>query len=372
MTKHKLIGIIFPLVLLFCTFLPIVSHRVNAESSKTTMKEQYKIWRSYRVVMDCINDSFSLSDETLDKDARIIGSIFTSRSVGTGNLYNQYIGLDGDSINCQVLSDMNAVLKNLGYSGVRDFGYKLSEGSSGDIKKSKVEDILKNKVTSSGSRLALNEQPDFQYWFANQVYRDKSNGCDGVLNKDPGRETTNKNGPFYYVSSEANKPPEEFAYANYNKPKGGAIEGIDNYMTRDSVFADDKPSCDNISGWMAGKTGKARADAYAKFAANNTAEQSEIQKNESGDDGGQSCESNNSGAISWLLCGLVGAIDDVLWGGDGTGGLVAVVDGLLSIENKYYQTPEMKEIWSSFKNLATLALVVVGLVMIIGQALSKD
>lgn len=84
------------------------------------------------------------------------------------------------------------------------------------------------------------------------------------------------------------------------------------------------------------------------------------------------CESENTQVLDWILCGTINAIDKVLVGKDGTGGLFGEVDDLLNISSQKYDNPKLKESWSYFRNIASLALVVIGLVMVVGQALSKE
>lgn len=97
-----------------------------------------------------------------------------------------------------------------------------------------------------------------------------------------------------------------------------------------------------------------------------------------GGDGGDaeeappSCESENPDGLDWLLCGVVNFIDKMLIGKDGTGGLLGEVDDLLNISDQYYSDDRLEQAWSYFRNIASLALVLVGLIMVIGQALSKE
>lgn len=78
------------------------------------------------------------------------------------------------------------------------------------------------------------------------------------------------------------------------------------------------------------------------------------------------CESRNSIAVSWLLCGVLDAVDNTITS------LASVANELLTVRPGIYNNESIKEAWSYFRNLASLLLVVIGLVMVIGQALGRD
>lgn len=80
-----------------------------------------------------------------------------------------------------------------------------------------------------------------------------------------------------------------------------------------------------------------------------------------------SCEDSFSGVINWLLCGMIEAIDS------GVNGMQGVVDNLLSLDGTTIASnTQLYTLWSYFRNIASLLLVVVALVMIIGQSLGKS
>ncbi len=78
------------------------------------------------------------------------------------------------------------------------------------------------------------------------------------------------------------------------------------------------------------------------------------------------CESKNFGVLNWLLCGALDAADKTITG------LSDAANELLNINNQYYNSKELKQTWSYFKNLATFLLIVVGLAMVVGQAVNKE
>lgn len=83
-------------------------------------------------------------------------------------------------------------------------------------------------------------------------------------------------------------------------------------------------------------------------------------------DQGPTCEANFSISMSWLVCALLGFIDD------GLRSLEDQVSELLTLQNSDYNNPELRQAWSYFRNIASALLVVIGLVMVIGQAVGRD
>lgn len=84
------------------------------------------------------------------------------------------------------------------------------------------------------------------------------------------------------------------------------------------------------------------------------------------EDGPPSCEEKNPGiSLSWFLCSVINFFDNTVQG------LTNVVDDLLQIDAAYYTDANLKTAWSYFRNIASFLLIVIGLVMIIGQAITK-
>ena len=69
---------------------------------------------------------------------------------------------------------------------------------------------------------------------------------------------------------------------------------------------------------------------------------------------------------NFLICWVIDFIDEQ------ANNWIEKVDELLSVGSNEYNSPELQQAWSYFRNMASLLLVVIGLVMIIGQAISKE
>lgn len=80
-----------------------------------------------------------------------------------------------------------------------------------------------------------------------------------------------------------------------------------------------------------------------------------------------SCEEANEGVIlSWFLCSVMNFFDNTI---DGLNN--AVVD-LLDVDPGYYSDERLQKSWAYFRNVASFMLIIIGLVMIIGQAVTKE
>jgi hypothetical protein len=79
-----------------------------------------------------------------------------------------------------------------------------------------------------------------------------------------------------------------------------------------------------------------------------------------------SCESENAGVIlSWFLCAVINFFDNMVQT------MGNVVDDLLQVNREYYTNDQLRKSWAYFRNIASFMLIIIGLVMIIGQAVTK-
>lgn len=77
-----------------------------------------------------------------------------------------------------------------------------------------------------------------------------------------------------------------------------------------------------------------------------------------------SCDSENSiFSLGWMLCGLLNFFDSTVTS------LGNAADSLLAIPSEYYSNDGLYATWSYFRAIATVLLLAVGLIMVIGQAL---
>lgn len=80
----------------------------------------------------------------------------------------------------------------------------------------------------------------------------------------------------------------------------------------------------------------------------------------------KTCESTGSTILNWIFCGVIDAVDKAVSGVDG------VVNNMLSLDTEAVANNEgLHTLWSYFRNIASLLLVVVALVMIIAQSMGS-
>jgi len=80
-----------------------------------------------------------------------------------------------------------------------------------------------------------------------------------------------------------------------------------------------------------------------------------------------SCEEENPGiSLSWFICSVINFFDNTILG------LTAAVDDLLQVPTGFYTDSDLRQAWAYFRNIASFLLIIIGLVMIIGQAVTKD
>ncbi len=80
----------------------------------------------------------------------------------------------------------------------------------------------------------------------------------------------------------------------------------------------------------------------------------------------QTCEENFDFTGAWIVCMALGIIDQTV------DNMVDAIADMLSVGRAEINDDGLKTAWSYFRNIASVLLVVIGLVMIIGQAVSKE
>ncbi|HMS23258.1 MAG TPA: hypothetical protein PKB09_00420 [Candidatus Saccharibacteria bacterium] len=83
-------------------------------------------------------------------------------------------------------------------------------------------------------------------------------------------------------------------------------------------------------------------------------------------DGPQTCDENFKFTGGFLVCIVLGVVDKTV------DSMVNSIANMLQVERAEVNDDGLKTAWSYFRNIASVLLVVIGLVMIIGQAISKE
>lgn len=89
---------------------------------------------------------------------------------------------------------------------------------------------------------------------------------------------------------------------------------------------------------------------------------------EDGTEPDQTCEEimQQEGGIGWWMCPLLTLVDN------GANELLEQLNDLLEVDPSQYNDERLQEAWGYFRNIASFLLLVVGLVMVLGQALNKE
>lgn len=158
--------------------------------------------------------------------------------------------------------------------------------------------------------------------------------------------------------------------------KGEPIEGVDTYYSRENTCTDTRGV--NRASYVRVLTDSEISEVeYESCLGIGQVTGITVKRGDTGGDNGtpggeaggvevDSCEANNAAALAWLLCGALNVIDGAVTG------LSDAAIGLLDTNPAYYTNDDLKTVWSYFKNLASFLLIIVGLVMIIGQAVTKE
>jgi hypothetical protein len=181
------------------------------------------------------------------------------------------------------------------------------------------------------------------------------------------------------------------AFARCFRPKADSLKPPVTVDGKEYVYRDDKDAGDTIAvgqDWQ--KDGEMRCDTLARITkvpddvdinALWSNPQLLIQSGENSEeaskvtfaggfgpagDGTETCESVTDNDFGWILCIGIGLVDDTF------ASMQDAVDDLLEVSENEFDSPELKAVWSYFKNVATFLLILVGLVMIIGQAVSRE
>lgn len=80
----------------------------------------------------------------------------------------------------------------------------------------------------------------------------------------------------------------------------------------------------------------------------------------------ETCENNSTWSINWLACAIIEGIDGAL------NALTNEVQLLLTVDSSLYETNEIKIAWANINRIASVSLLVAGLVMVIATAAGFD
>ncbi len=102
------------------------------------------------------------------------------------------------------------------------------------------------------------------------------------------------------------------------------------------------------------------------LGAGGGSEDEEPAEDEEEDEDKPACEEVFDYPGAWLACLVIDLVDKF------TTDAIEAVNSMLAVEPEEVNDDGLKQAWSYFRNIASLFLVLIGLAMIIGQAISKE
>jgi hypothetical protein len=264
------------------------------------------------------------------------------------------VGAEVDNDNgqwiCGISSHTDEWFKLIGYKDFKDFRdqeYKSYDDELLQLKdgRDKVVAMLKKKISDAEGKVTpiTNAQKYIAYYKAFNLCAKRQASANDVIG-DPivfdkfvtldGKE---EEGPLYYERTEADQIPIGHGL--------GADDG--------------KLACETIADKL-----KEYADDYIQFATENKDDAAKIGEttNDPPSTVGDSCESKG-GDLSWAYCPGIKILGGALnW-------VDTQLSRLLEVDRDKYNTSEMYDAWSQFRNIGLTLLIAAMLVMVISTAL---
>jgi hypothetical protein len=356
-------------VFLFSLLISLPTFGVSAQSaSPISPQKEAEIYQAIRFLTECSEKTgFEANNRS---SAELNGGEVFSNSQGKNDLSVGFL-LDPaeGSLRClfknglsQIATEQQDVMHALQVLGVKgeDFfvksgvyspdneGYKLECGKDNSCRSTKMRDFIRAKYP--GLQIDGNMSHQAQYYTLKAAFLKQC--ADGGPKDTGGKEVK-------IVNDAGVVETKKFTL----KQTGG--DTVSTGFGIDSNDQEERYTCDEIISLMNGfadEAGKAQKDFIAKGgkATPESASANGTKPN---------CEQNAKVSMGWVLCGVLDAIDSILIGDHG---LLAITENLLNVNSKQYDNSQLKQSWSYFKNIATFLLILIGLVMIIGQAVSKE
>ncbi len=351
MTKHKLFGIVFPLFILFSLIFPLL--KIETASAAPSPTEQATAWNATLTISSCSTEQGfrqELSVSDIEKGYIFKDGLFDpNHVVDSGWLIEK--SEDG-RVSCENLnSDIKNLFKNAKIDPVEfllDTGIYVKEKNDFILKKGK------NEVRSS---ISSYQKDKFEIGTGGIGAEAQYAALIAAFNKECSSSENESGDSVKIVDANGNTTTKKYIFEDGLVPVGFGLDG--------DGRNDQRMSCNTIAQQMNQKADKYSAIVKQSSDTGSNSENTEAQQ--------ATCESNNNDNLDWLLCGMIGGIDSVLTGGTkGSGGIAGAVDDLLDLQPEQYTDPKLKQAWSYMRNIASLALVVIALIMIIGQAVSKE
>lgn len=310
-------------------------------------------------------------------------------------------------IDCNTPKDMEAVVSVFGFTSIEDYNKFVTNNCTSDTcnfrdnwKQAVFDKARENKGRPGPDNTITSVSSAGQYYFWSRMFKDGS--CGGNVyaqqatydNKPEDQRTA---GPVYWVENGVVTEKIGAGFKKLNDDMAYIELGPDYFsnetvriMTTEKAPADtnlawysdpsgdNKYTCADIIGKLKGTGGKALADSYAALVAEKEASGvaadmggqniafENIFDEESGD-GEKSCTERFMLSSGWIVCSILELLSN------GVDTLMNFVDSMLNVDSQALgQSNELRQVWSYFRVIATFALLAIGLVMVISQAIGGN
>jgi hypothetical protein len=390
---------IFASFYIFTNVLIVFPAKVSALNGNEEAKYDLDVAIAYQILLACTEENDIHKNDYNKVRWAQEGLTYPVPAIWESGAKNMGTTVSGE-IKCDETKDIGAVLKVMGIGSVNEYNEliapKSGEGSScsGDNCdfRSNWKTVLAQKIDDVMGRPGPdNSLTDVslagQYYFWAKTFKDGR--CKGNVYKqqssyDNKPEDQRTKGPIYWFENGA---VTEMVGAGYKKVEPNVAFddlGQVNYFDQNTIRTmitqkNPEPNILSLFGDPALNTGytckdiinklkdKKYAQAYADLIAEKgggNMEFNDVFDENSEGDNAETCESRTLLSSGWIVCTLLELL------ADGMESMFSVVEGLLNIDaQKLYDDQELRTSWSYFRAIATFALIAVGLVMIISQAI---
>lgn len=346
----------FSLILLACFLLSFIigfipPQKVSAASTDLTDRISDRL--KLEAFDKCLDD---LSEELPKGDVVTpFGSITANvppdiNPSGRGISVGYVVDAENAQWICGTKSHAEEWFKLIGYNSLKDF--RDSEYKSKDDNKltakngiDKLRSKIRGKINDARGKLPLRDE--HRYYIYLTSFEHCAEGPKSSANDISGHSIT--------IDNFITKDGKKIGKAYFQVTEEDEISVGHGFGP-----ADGRLNCEELAAKL---RDSALSSAYAAWVdANGGAP--EVAGTDGTGDTQDSCEQRTLLSSGWIVCGLLELLSS------GMDRMVGVIDDLLNVDaTKIGNDTDLQTIWSYFRGIATFALVAVGLVMIISQAI---
>lgn len=348
-------------------------------------EKEYRAWASYQVISQCLVDEKDISD---DEISNYTGPWEEDLKVSINDVIFTHTG--NTAADCDQADDMDSFVRGVGFDSIGDLQKNMYnttfeakrdyDGENYPRRARTIEGALEGIKTRMqekglfGVDGSFNLSGSAQYWALNTIYRasESRGGCEGFLTNDSNKTVGHdqdlwaNDGPYYNVDESGTL--RTYGFAIYENDGEVVLIDIPGAPTPNGIATCDYVASrlgPQLASDLSQRLASAVQECQQSGGTNCTEQVADINEGISGSDGqGQTCEESDDSKLGWLMCPMIGAVEDTI------NFIFDFVDSMLNIDaQQLYDDEELRTAWSYFRAISTFLLLAVGLVMIISQAM---